>query len=116
MKGVTYLAAPYTHPDPEVRAERYRVISKFAAELMLGGTVVYSPISHGHAIEMEHGGPMGTHAFWLPQCFGILRHCSELLVLRLPGWDKSVGVAAEIDLAQTLGIPVNYTDLEDSQP
>ena len=35
-----------------------------------------------------------------------MSRCDELWCLTLDGWDKSVGVRAEVELARTLGKPV----------
>lgn len=43
IMSFTYLASPYSDPDPEVRAQRYRSACKAAAYLLLRGHTVYSP-------------------------------------------------------------------------
>jgi len=47
-----YLATPYSHDDPEVMEERFALVTATAAQLMLAGYVVYSPITHGHAVQV----------------------------------------------------------------
>jgi hypothetical protein len=106
----TYLACPYSHPDFAVREQRYRDVTECAARLMVSDDlVVYSPISHSHPIAPFM--PVQPHGFWMRQCMPFLSHADELLVLRLPGWDKSRGVKEEIMIANLLGIPVNYIDM-----
>lgn len=109
--GISYLAAPYSHPHLETRLARAKIINRYAARFMLAGKIIFSPISHSHAIHVD-GGLAGSWEFWERQDKAILKHCCELLVLKLPGWDKSVGVTAEIAYAHELGIPVRY--IEDS--
>ena len=36
--------------------------------------------------------------------------CSALIVLKLRGWDRSLGIAEEIKIAETLGIPITYRE------
>ena len=45
-----YLAGPYSHPDPTVRAIRFHKLNDKAAELLRAGNLVFSPISHSHPI------------------------------------------------------------------
>jgi hypothetical protein len=105
----TYLAVPYTHPDFAVRESRYRSANECAAQLMVeDDLVVFSPISHSHPLSQFVGA--APHNFWMRQCLPFLAHADELLVLRLPGWEHSRGVAEEIDIANKLGIPVNFID------
>lgn len=73
------------------------------------GEVVFSPISHSHPIDRWFDRPeSGT--FWKRQDEPFLLGCSKVVVLRLPGWDESLGVAHEIDVALQRGIPVEYID------
>jgi len=77
---------------------------------MKGGRAVFAPIPHSHTIEQHFSGGVEGHDFWLHQDFAILRHCTELCVLRLDGWKKSFGVAAEMAFARAHGIPITYID------
>jgi hypothetical protein len=106
-----YLASPYSHPDPEVKADRFVEACRVAGELMKAGRLIFSPIAHSHPIEQYFvDGKAEGHVFWLEQDFALLRHAAKLLVLRLPGWEQSKGVKAEIDAAEAIGIPVHYLD------
>jgi len=107
VKPLLYVASPYSHPDPEVRLARYWAAVKKAAELMKAGNNVFSPISHTHEIGLILGDAV-DHDFWLSQDRAILRHCDKLVVLLLPGWSESKGVAEEIAFARVIGIPVGY--------
>ena len=104
-----YLAGPYSHEDPKVREERFEALTQKAAELMLDGHVVFSPITHGHTIAEYHDLPK-DFAWWEKQDIDFLRHCSKLIILRLDGYDKSVGVTAEVELADLLNIPMEFID------
>lgn len=105
----TYLASPYTHQDAEVREWRFKEACKCAARLMKDGQVVFSPIAHSHPIEIE-GGWREDGAFWKRQDEPYLMACDKLIVLRLPEWTNSKGVAHEIAVAMERGIPVEYVD------
>ena len=106
---LTYLASPYTHPDPKVREERYLAACKKAAELMLEGKVIFCPIAHSHPIsEQMPDGKAVDGAFWKHQDEPYMAMCDELIVYMLPGWDTSSGVQHEIQVAEERGIPITY--------
>lgn len=107
-----YLASPYTHPDPKVKAERFKKVCKLAANLMHQGETIFSPIAHSHAIEIEDG-RIESGAYWMKQDLPILRYAKKLIVYCLPGWLESRGVALEINFAKSLDIPVEYIGEED---
>lgn len=73
------------------------------------GEIVYSPISHNHPIASAHGLPTGWD-FWEMYDTAFLEQCKLLIVLRLPGWDKSKGVDAEIKIANKLKIPIEFSN------
>lgn len=103
-----YLASPYTHPDTNVRHERFVAVCKKAAQMMRDGRVVFSPIAHSHPIEVLGFDQPQSGVFWKAQDAPYLHLCSELVVLMLEGWDRSPGVAHEIEVAIQRGIPVTY--------
>ncbi len=108
----TYLASPYSHPDPKVRIDRFEKACKAAGKLMKYGDVVFSPIAHSHSIE-QYFDEIEPGPFWMRQDIPILRHADSLVVLKLKGWEQSKGIAQEIEVAKALGIPVDYLE-EDS--
>jgi hypothetical protein len=111
MKTLVYLATPYSHPDREVRIARFEAVNRAAAKLMRDGLHVYSPISHTHPIAEAGELPLGWE-FWEQYDRAILDACCRVIVLRQPGWEYSMGVQAEIRIAEELGLPVSYIDLE----
>jgi len=101
---VIYLASPYSHPDAAVRESRFHAVCEYAAEAMRDGQLVYSPIVHSHPLA-ERGLP-GDWSFWSSHNRAMLERSSALVVLALPGWEKSEGVQAEVGMARSLGLPV----------
>lgn len=104
-----YLASPYSDPDPFIREERYLRAMKVLADLLHKGVWTYSPIVHCHEfakIIYRDGVPVFDH--WRQYDLHMLSLCDEILVLRIEGWNRSVGVAAEIAEAERLGIKVSY--------
>lgn len=115
----TYLAVPYTplfatseHMGRIIREDRYHAACRAAAALMRSGRVVFSPISHSHGIDLFIPG-RGDGDFWQRQDAPYLKMASELVVLELPGWTASRGVAHEIAVAERRGIPVRYMSPSD---
>jgi len=105
-----YLASPYSHPDPAVRQERHDQACKAAATLMVAGHQVFSPIAHSHAV----GAFLPTdllldHSFWMAQDLPYISHwAEEVWVLTIDGYDKSRGVARELQAAQEYGRHVRF--------
>lgn len=104
-----YLASPYSHPDPAVREERFVAVCQKAAEMFNAGWHVFCPIAHSHPIAV-HGGLRTDYATWDRYNVEMLGKCIRLVVLRLPGWEGSVGVQAEVAKAREWGMPVEFVD------
>lgn len=105
--AMLYLATSYSHPDPARRAARANLASECAAWLMRKGWSVASPLSMGHAIWTAYPNLETDFAAWREPCLRMLEMSDALVVLLLDGIRESAGVAAEIDHARKLGIPLN---------
>lgn len=106
-----YLACPYSYPSPTVRADRVEFASMVAADLMARAEVVFSPITHGHAVARHlPSGITNSRGFWMRQCLPVLRRCGALYILPLEGWAHSRGVKAEIEFAEHALIPVRLLE------
>mgnify|MGYP001810783450 CR=1 FL=1 len=102
-----YLASPYSHDNPEIMQMRYFGAMDATAHLLKQHVAVYSPIVHCHEIAKVHELPTDFE-FWMRYNYRMLSAARKLLVLTLDGWDKSVGVRAEITYALTHCKPVLY--------
>jgi hypothetical protein len=107
-----YLASPYTHPDPAIRRKRFEAACCAAAQLIRQGKTVFSPIAHSHSI-CQQGLPIDW-AYWEGHDLEFLKVCDEVVVLKLDGWQKSVGVQAEIAIARTLEKPITFLAMSSS--
>lgn len=106
-----YLASPYSHADPAVMEGRYQAALRAAATLMQSGQAVFAPIAHSHPISSAMPPHMATnHEFWMAQDLPLLRCAAKLVILKLPGWEQSRGIAEELLLAIKLKIPVKYME------
>ena len=108
MKKI-YLACPYSHPDPEIREQRFRAVNKCAARLLREGHIVFSPISHSHPIAVQCDLP-GDHAFWKKWNGAFIDWCDVLYVAALDGWLESEGVWWEMRRAKRQGKEVVVMD------
>lgn len=105
-----YLAVPYTHENPRVLTRRFNLVNRAAARLINEQNYfVFSPISMNHPIKIADDLPC-LWEFWADYDTAYLEVCSKMFVLKLPGWEKSVGVAAEIEIAKKLKIPIEYLE------
>lgn len=109
MNGPVYLASPYTHDDQVVRDTRFKAACAAAAKLMLGGQCVFAPIPHSVPIEAEFPAMQGFD-FWMAMDLPILARCTKLVVLTLDGWERSRGVARELEYAREHGIPIEFME------
>lgn len=105
-----YLACPYSHPSAEMRHLRFQVVSRIAGELIEQRLTVFSPITHGHAISLFSPALPGDWGFWEPHCYSFLSWAEMLLVVDIPGREASVGVNAEIALAEDIGLIIEILD------
>jgi hypothetical protein len=94
-----YLACPYSSEFEQVRTERLKIASLVAGTLMRRDHVVFSPLSHSRAIGEVCSLPEEWD-FWKVQDEEFIKWCDEMWVVALDGWIPSVGVAAEIELAE----------------
>lgn len=109
--AVLYLATSYSNPDPAKRAAHAALASQCAAWFMEGGWCVLSPLSMGQAIAVEAPNLPTDFAAAQEVCLRMLEASDALVVLLLEGVRESVGVAAEIDHARKLGIPLNQVKM-----
>lgn len=108
-RGITYLAAPYSHPSRHVMYQRYTDITKHAAQMMREGFIVFSPITHSHPIA-AYGELPRSWEYWQEFDRTILEACQRIRVLMLPGWEQSAGIAGELEIAEELGLTIEFTE------
>jgi hypothetical protein len=106
IDGLVYLASPYTHPDPAIREERFRAVCGCAATLKRAGWSVFCPVAHSHPITLA--GAPGDWPTWKRVDFPVLAICKALIILQLPGWAESVGVAEEMAYVRRKNRPVLF--------
>ncbi len=107
-----FLAIPYTDDDPKMIDQRVAEGEKAVVLLQNKGYSVYCPVVFFHHLGKKHGMPL-TWEHWEFQCKHMIGKADKVIVLRLPRWDKSVGVKGEMRTANKLNIPVFVYTLEE---
>lgn len=110
--GIIYLASPYSHPDPAVVEARVAAVTRLTAQLTLACYTVFSPIVHSHPLTQFAALPCDW-AYWQRHDEYFVRASSELWVALISGWQESVGVRAEIELARRYWLPVRGVHLHE---
>lgn len=100
-----YLASPITNKSRSLQSMNQHHAIKALARITMNGYLVYSPAAHWRNAAALYNLP-NSWSYWKPLSLEMLRNCHGLLVLQLPGWTASVGVAAEIKFARERGKPV----------
>ena len=106
---LTYLAAPYRHPEKSVRDARLEAVSRVASELSEIDRRVFCPLAYAASL-LENGFGLKDDEWWYDYDLGWLSHCAGLIVLMLPGWSESMGVRLEIEAAESWRIPIFRMD------
>lgn len=117
MRGLIYLASPYTAKCSvgttnarELQDWRHLQVIRATASLISRGLLVFSPIIHSVPL-VAHG--MGTKwADWSTYDLSFINHCQNFAVLKLEGWKESTGVQAELSFARNIWLPLLEVDYE----
>ena len=99
-----YLATPYSKQRSQARA--YREALAAQVRLLHLGLDVFCPVVHFHqaSLRMRARPP----SFWMERCKPWLMACDELLVVQMPGWRESDGIAEETRIFEEIGRPPLY--------
>ena len=109
---VFYFGNPYTNPDPLVMACRAECVDKAAARLLTHDIVTYPPIAINSRWNAYENFPH-VWSFWEKTDKSFLCRCDGLIVLKLDGWEESVGLISEIEYATELGMPICFITYDD---
>ena len=110
-----YLAVPYSfNPDFSKR-----IADKVAAQLMLEGKVLFSPISHSHELAKHMPEHFRTDSeWWMQHCLPWVDACDQLWVISIgeKGADlieQSSGCIQELQRAMRKGKPVKQVEVNE---
>lgn len=108
--SIIYLAVPYTNREPSIRNARFDHATKATAKLMADGAIVFCPVVMYHPVDKILAGKDNTCGteYWLKVTDHFVEKCDELVILTCPGWDKSPGIAHEVERFAERGIEPTY--------
>lgn len=104
-----YLASPYSDSSLIIRHHRFLNTQRFVAHHLQRGTFLFSPIVYTHEMAIAYGLPLDAQS-WSTFNNDILDRVAAMWVLKLDGWQDSVGVSAEIERAERLGLEIHYRE------
>ena len=105
---IAYLAGPYSHRLKRIRERRYSQFTEVSARLLEVGILNFSPITHCHNTQSYMEENDTGFETWRRNDLAFVSRCESVIVLMIPGWDKSYGVSEEVKFAEKNGIPVYY--------
>ena len=107
--GFWYVATNYSrHPDGLQSA--FEEACRVTAELMRQGVPCMSPIAHSHPIATIGGIDPVDHELWVRNDAPLVHSACGCLVIMMPGWMDSRGVAHEIAEFTQAGKPVFFLE------
>jgi len=103
---MVYLAAPYSHPDPAIVAERMDRFCQVFAKMISDGMHVVSPLLC-HFV-LPYGKLPSDWNYWQNYSKALIDQCETMYVIMMPGWLESEGVTAEIQYARSINKKIWY--------
>ena len=109
---MVYLASPYSADgDTDKEQERFEQAAQATFPLIQRyDTYVFSPIAYSHPLYVNGWASGGDWKYWVGWDTYMVLKCDELWVLMLPGWEDSVGVKAEMQVAHDAGMPIAFVN------
>lgn len=94
-----FLACPYGHADTSVVEQRFEISNIVAAQIVRNRAAVFSQVSMSHPINqhLANFDKAGIGSLWAPVDAVFMETMEELIVVDVPGWQESAGVAREIE-------------------
>lgn len=113
MTDLIYVAGPYSSPDPLVCKARMEAFNAVMAVLITHGKHPVSPLLNHYVSEKQLEAGRAADfpldwAYWKSYSLNLLRRCDRMVVVMADGWEHSSGVIAEIAVAESLGLPIDY--------
>lgn len=102
---VVYVAGPFRAPTAWEVEQNVRRAEELGLDVAKLGCTPLIP----HTLYRYFHGQL-TEEFWIDATAELVRRCDAMILV--PGWERSAGTGAEINLAHSLGMPVCMTLLE----
>jgi len=100
-----FLGAPYSHKDESVTDGRMKIFCRVVEYLINQGALVHSPLLM-HMVRKECPKIPGTWEYWESYAQRLMVFSDLYVVIKLEGWDSSVGVKGELELAKKCKLPI----------
>lgn len=110
LRPIVYIACPYSHNDQSVVEYRVKQFALFAASIENSGKEHAVSAMFNHLINL-YGSLPTNWEYWKSYSLSLLDKSEKVYVLKLDGWDKSIGVAGELEYATTTGKSIVYIDM-----
>lgn len=106
-KGYWYLATPYTKYEEGLEAA-YIEASTAAGVLLKQGVHTFCPIAHSHPIAAYGDIEPTSHKIFMPLDHQFMTPAHGLIVVMMPGYEKSKGIRIEYDTFNEQGKPIYF--------
>lgn len=110
MADFWYLATPYSKYEGGIWLAQMEACRAAAYVIQQQNRSVYSPIAHSHYIAIHGKIDPLDHSLWMAQCKPMMDAACGLIVVKMQGWQESVGIRQEIAAFEAAGKPVEYLD------
>lgn len=107
--GFWYVATPYTR-YPDGLQSAFEAACLATADLMRRGVPCLSPIAHSHPVATIGGIDPVDHELWVRNDAPLVHAACGCLVITMPGWHDSRGVAHEIAEFTQAGKPIFFLE------
>ena len=103
-----YIASPYISEDESIMRNRVEAVTEVVKLISANVEWIFpfSPIMYTHDLSLSMN--KKPCAGWYLYDMGALNKADRMLVLKLDGWENSIGIGKEIAFAKGKGIPISY--------
>jgi len=113
--GIDYfIAGPYTDPDEAVKQFRYEALTRAYAQYIANNHTAVCCITLTHppdqVIAKQKGIATLGSDYWTDADVPFMNISRNLVVVKLPGWEKSTGTQKEIAYFRAQGKPILYIE------
>lgn len=105
-KKLVFLASPYSSQNRLVSIMRFCKAYQVAISMIKADIPVYSPIAMTGFMPTSEKEDNISSETWIKHSTAVLDYCAAFVILKLPGWESSKGVAKEIEVAKQKNLPI----------
>ena len=104
---IVFVSSPYFDDDPYTRENNFALVSLYIAELNKKSVIAFSPVTYSHTLLNFKEEPIDLE-LWLSLSKAFIEKSVEMVVYKIPGWNKDKMVSKEIKIAKELGLSITY--------